>query len=53
MTGTILEIAKLLLGAYFSYAKLNGATEAEVDELYKSGKAVFIQNTPDKLEDIG
>ena len=52
MTGTILEIAKLLLGAYFSYAKLNGASEAEVDELYKTEKSEFIKNTPDKLEDM-
>ena len=52
MTAAILEIAKMLLGAYFSYARLNGATEEEIDTLYKEGKEEFLTNTSDKLVNV-
>jgi hypothetical protein len=51
MVGPILEIAKLLLGAYFSYAKLNGATDEEIEALYQDEKKNFDENKPDFLPD--
>jgi hypothetical protein len=52
MTEAILEIAKMLLSAYFSFARLNGASEEELSELYQKEKEKFDINSPDKLEDV-
>lgn len=52
MTGAILEIAKLLLSTYFSYARLNNATEEEINRLYKEEKTKFLQNKPGKLPKV-
>ena len=48
----ILAIAKVLISAYFSFVRLNGATEEEIDQIYKEEKEKFQNNTPDKLEDV-
>jgi len=52
MTGTILAIAKLLLSAYFSYARLNNATEEELNSLFEEEKVKFLQNEPSKLPKV-
>ena len=52
MTASILEIAKLLLGAYFAFARLNGVTEEEIKKLYDDEKKKFEMNSPDKLENV-
>lgn len=52
MTKAVIEIAKLLLTAYFSFAKLQGASEAELDDLYGTAKDEFDQNDPGKLEGL-
>jgi len=52
MTGTILEIAKLLLGAYFTYARLNDASEEELNSLFEEEKAKFLQNKPSELPEV-
>jgi len=52
MVDAVLEIAKMLLTAYFSYARLNGATDEEIERIYSQVKASFKTNTPDQLEDI-
>ena len=51
MTGAILEVAKMLLGAYFSYARLQGATEEELEALYQTEKDEFDKNNPLDLPD--
>jgi len=52
MTAAIVELLKLSLGVYFTLAKMNGATEEELDAIYQDEKDKFAQNTPDKLEDV-
>ena len=52
MSTAVLEIAKMLLGAYFSYARLNNATEEEIGAIYESEKDKFMKNEPSKLEDV-
>lgn len=52
MTAAIVELLKLSIGVYFSIAKMNGATEEEIDNLYKDEKKTFLENHPSKLEDV-
>lgn len=52
MSAAIVEILKLMLSAYFSLAKVNNATEEELEQIYNDEKAKFNKNTPDKLEDV-
>lgn len=47
-----IEIAKLILGAYFSFAKLQGATDEDLEALYKTEKDEFDSNNPSDLEDV-
>ena len=51
MTEAVLEIAKMLLGAYFSYARLQGVTDEEISELYQKEKDKFDDNNPSDLPD--
>jgi len=53
MTGAILEVAKLMLSAYFSYARLQGASDEELDGLYSAEKEKFNNNNPLDLPDAG
>lgn len=46
------EIAKMLLSAYFSFAKLQGATDDELRDIYNEARTTFDQNTPNQLEDV-
>lgn len=48
----IVELLKLSIGVYFSIAKMNGATEAEIDAIYNKEKDEFNKNVPSNLEDV-
>ena len=48
----ILEGAKLILGAYFDYMRLNGKTEAEIKAVLTAEIAKFDANDPFKLADV-
>lgn len=52
MTPLIIESLKLLVSGYIAIAKANGATEEEIDAIFKEEKAKFNINSPDKLEDL-
>ena len=52
MTPAILELLKLSIGVYFSIAKMNGATEAELEAIYQEEKDNFNDNNPSALEDV-
>jgi len=52
MTTAIVEVLKLMIGAYFSLARVSGGTEEEIQAIYDEEKAKFDKNTPDKLEDL-
>jgi len=52
MTEAAIAIAKLLLSAYFSFAKLQGASEEELNALYSSAKDEFDKNDPNALEKV-
>ncbi len=52
MGPAIVELLKLSIGVYFSIAKMNGATEAELDAIYQNEKDKFNQNDPRYLEDV-
>ncbi len=48
----IAELLKLSLSIYFSIAKMNNITEAELDAFYQGEKDRFINNNPNDLEEI-
>jgi len=52
MTTAIVELLKLSLSIYFSVARMNNATESELDAIYQEEKDKFIQNSPSHLEDV-
>jgi len=52
MSTTILELLKLSISVYFSIAKMNNATEAELDAIYQAEKDKFNENDPNALEDV-
>ncbi|MCP4650401.1 MAG: hypothetical protein GY853_10030 [PVC group bacterium] len=52
MTQAIVELLKLSIGVYFSIAKMNNATEEELDAIYQEEKGKFANNDPSKLEDV-
>lgn len=52
MTAAAIEVAKLLLSAYFSFAKIQGATEEQLKQIYKDARADFDKNDPTALEDV-
>lgn len=52
MTAAVIELLKLSLSIYFSVAKMNNATEAELDAIYQTEKDKFKVNTPNKLDDV-
>jgi len=52
MTVAIVELLKLSLSIYFSVAKMNNATEAELDAIYQEEKDKFNDNNPNHLEDV-
>ena len=41
MTAAVIELLKLSLSIYFSVAKMNNATEAELDAIYQTEKDKF------------
>ena len=52
MSPAVIELLKLSIGVYFSIAKMNNATEEELDALYKEEKRKFNENHPSQLEDV-
>ena len=52
MTKVAIEVAKLLLSAYFSFAKVSGATEEQLKQIYKDARTEFEFNDPNALEEV-
>ncbi|MDP8268283.1 MAG: hypothetical protein P9L97_06090 [Candidatus Tenebribacter davisii] len=52
MSPAIIEALKLAMGLYFSIAKMNNATEQELNKIYQSEKSKFLKNLPSKLEQV-
>lgn len=52
MTPAVVELLKLSVSIYFAIAQMHNATEAELDEIYKTQKKQFLKNSPDKLPDV-
>lgn len=52
MTPAVVELLKMSLSVYFAFARMNGATEEQLDVIYKEEKKKFLVNSPDQLEDV-
>ncbi|MDA3790507.1 MAG: hypothetical protein PF503_18695 [Desulfobacula sp.] len=48
----IMEVSKLLLTGYFTYAKQKGLSEQEAEKAYRESRAQFAKNIPGNLEDV-
>ena len=48
----ILELAKLTIQTYFSYMKIAGKTDEEIEEIYSEEKAKFTANKPEDLPEV-
>ena len=53
LAGAVTEFGKLLLTAYFSYMRQQGASDEEIDRLYVDSKVKFQKNDPANLPDPG
>lgn len=48
----VIESAKLALQLYFAGMRMAGKTAEQIDAMYNSQYQQFVQNDPDKLEDL-
>jgi len=48
----VVEIAKVLITSYFTYAKEKGLSKEQINNLYLQIKYEFEENNPDKLEEV-
>lgn len=47
-----LNVATLLLQAYFAYMEQQGKSAEELDGLYETEKKAFYENKPENLPDV-
>ena len=52
METILIELAKLAMQSYFTYAKLASLSKAEAIELYYKERAKFERNRPENLPDV-
>jgi len=48
----VIEVAKVLLTGYMTYAKQKGLTEEEMEGIYEEAKLTFSKNDPSNLIDV-